>query len=39
MSVSKVAQSSIEEDGLYIPECEECAAKAEERALNPVQAS
>ena len=39
MSVSKIAQSLIEQVDLSIPECEECAVKAEERALNPVQAS
>jgi len=39
MSVSKIAQSSIEQVDLSIPECEECAVKAEERALNTVQAS
>jgi len=39
MSVSKIAQSLIEQVDLSIPECEECAVKAEERALYPVQAS
>jgi len=39
LSVSKIAQSLIEEVDLSIPGCEECAVKAEERALNPVQAS
>ena len=35
----KIAQSSIEQVDLSKLECEECAVKAEERALNSVQAS
>ena len=39
MSESKIVQSSIEQVDLSIPECEECAVKFEERALNTVQTS